>query len=229
MKKISILHLNLFEFILWIISLFIISLSFIVSKGNDYLTLTSSLIGVTALIYLAKGYKIGLILSIIFSILYGIVSIYFKYYGEFVTYMFMSLPTDIVALVAWIKHPYKNTKTVEISNLTKTKAYICIPLTIIITVIFYFILKKLNTTFLIVSTISITTSFIASYLMAFRSPYYAVAYSLNDIVLIILWTYASIVDINYVPMILCFVMFLFNDIYAFYNWTKMKKEQKTNV
>ena len=87
-------------------------------------------------------------------------------------------------------------------------------------------LTALNTANLIFSTISITTSFVASYLTFLRSPYYAIGYSANDVVLIILWILASVEDISYLPMVACFIMFLFNDLYGFYNWRRMQKRQK---
>ena len=52
----------------------------------------------------------------------------------------------------------------------------------IVTVVFYFILKAFNTNNIIPSTISVTTSFVAAYLTYRRSPYFAIAYALNDIV-----------------------------------------------
>ena len=61
----------------------------------------------------------------------------------------------------------------------------------------------------------------------YRSPYYALAYAINDLVLIVLWTLASLADISYVPMVACFVMFFANDIYGFINWQKMKRKQKS--
>ena len=64
-----------------------------------------------------------------------------------------------------------------------------------------------------------------SYLTYLRSPFYAIGYSANDIVLIILWILASIEDISYLPMVACFVMFLANDLYGFYNWNKMQQRQ----
>jgi len=98
----------------------------------------------------------------------------------------------------------------------------------IVTSVFYFILKALNTANLIFSTISVTTSFIASYLTYLRSPYYALAYAANDIVLIALWLLASIKDSSYVPMVFCFIMFLINDIYGYINWKKMFFEQSAD-
>ena len=97
---------------------------------------------------------------------------------------------------------------------------------IVVTVLFYFILKFLGTANLLFSTFSITTSFMASYLSYMRSPYYAIAYAGNDIVLIVLWVLASIQDISYLPMVLCFVMFFANDIYGFINWKRMRKRQE---
>ena len=99
-------------------------------------------------------------------------------------------------------------------------------LALLVTVLFYFILKALGTANLLFSTISITTSFVASYLTFLRSPYYAIGYSANDIVLIILWILASVEDVSYLPMVACFVMFLFNDLYGFYNWRRMQTRQK---
>lgn len=98
---------------------------------------------------------------------------------------------------------------------------------VIITGIFYFLLKYFNTANLIPSTISVTTSFVAVYLTFRRSPYFALAYASNDIVLIILWILASIYDTKYISVVVCFVAFLVNDIYGFVNWCKMKKRQNS--
>ena len=103
---------------------------------------------------------------------------------------------------------------------------ILLGMTVAVTIAFYFILGALGNANLVVSTVSVTTSFLASMLMVYRSPYYAVAYAANDIVLIVLWIMASLSDISYVPMVACFTMFFFNDIYGFINWRKMKREQQ---
>ena len=53
----------------------------------------------------------------------------------------------------------------------------------------------------------------------------AVAYAANDVILIILWILASFSDMRYISVAVCFVAFLFNDIYGFISWKKMKKRQ----
>ena len=69
------------------------------------------------------------------------------------------------------------------------------------------------------------------YLTFRRSPYFALAYAANDIVLIILWILASLYDIRYVSVVVCFIAFFANDIYGFVSWRKMKTRQQeiTNV
>ena len=143
-----------------------------------------------------------------------------------ITYLFMTTPMAIVAALEWIKHPYKDTEEVQVHHVTKKQITIMTVLALLVTVLFYFILKALGTANLLFSTISITTSFVASYLTFLRSPYYAIGYSANDIVLIILWILASVEDVSYLPMVACFVMFLFNDLYGFYNWRRMQTRQK---
>ena len=218
--------LTKFERGLWFISMAVSILSFFLSGGADYFNLIASLIGVTALIFVAKGHVLGQLLTVLFAIFYGIISFFFRYYGEMITYLFMTAPMAIISAITWIKNPYQDSDEVKVSIVTKKQISTMSILTIIVTILFYFILKLCNTTNLFFSTISITTSFIASYLTYLRSPYYAIGYSANDIILIILWTLASIEDISYLPMVACFLMFLANDLYGFYNWSKMQQRQE---
>lgn len=213
------------EWALWLVSLAVVGVSGAFAGQEGVLNTIASLIGVTALIFVSKGDAFGQVITIVFSVLYGIVSYRFKYYGEMITYMFMSAPAAFITLIAWLKHPYKDTHQVKVDKLTRGKIAFTAIASILITIIFYFILRALGTANLVVSTVSILTSSFACILLIFRSPYYAIAYSANDIVLIVLWVLAAIDNIKYLPMILCFMMFLANDLYGFYNWSKMKRRQ----
>lgn len=218
-------YLTKFERGLWIFSLIVVCVSFIIPKEKDYLTLIASLVGVTALIFVAKGFVFGQVLTVAFSVFYGIISFHFKYYGEVITYLCMTAPMAIMSVVSWIKHPYKDTKEVEVHSMSKKQIVIMIILSLIVTLTFYFILSALNTANIVFSTISVTTSFLAVYMTFMRSPYYAIGYSANDVVLIVLWVLASFKNPSYIPMILCFAAFLLNDIYGFVNWRKIQRKQ----
>ncbi len=218
--------LTRFELILWICSLFVVTLSFLLSPEPDLLSLFASLIGVTSLIFIARGMAFGQFLIIIFAVLYGIVSIRFSYWGEMITYLFMSAPAALFSLIAWLKNPYGKGDEVKVRAPLTWRAWLLLSLlTIAVTVAFYFILSALETANLVFSVISVTTSFFAAGLTFLRIPYYALAYAANDIVLIILWILATIESFAYLPMIFCFVMFLINDIYGFISWRRMEKRQ----
>lgn len=218
-------RLNRFELCLWLVSMLVIAVSSLFSSAQGLLATITSLLGVTALIFIAKGMVTGQFFLIVFAILYGIISIEAKYYGEAITYMGMSLPMAVLSAISWIRHPHKDSGRVEIEKMTTAKTVGMIIVTVIVTVVFFFILKMLSTASLTISTISITTSFLAASLTFFRNPYYAVGYAVNDIVLICLWIIASIKDVSNLSMVFCFLMFLINDIYGFYSWKKMQKEQ----
>ena len=217
------------EIALWSSSVAFIVISFCVFDRENYFTLLASLIGVTSLIFNAKGNPFGQLLMVVFSFLYGMISLGFAYYGEMITYLGMTMPMAIFALISWLKNPYKGNKSeVKVNNISKKETLIMWLITVLVTIIFYFILKSFNTTNVILSTVSVTTSFLAVYLTFRRSPYFALAYAANDIILIMLWILASITRIQYISVVVCFVAFLINDIYGYISWNRMKIRQSEN-
>ncbi len=215
------------EWLLWAVSVLVVAASILLSPNVSFFTLSASLVGVTALIFLARGDVWGQLLSVVFAVLYAVTSLEFRYYGEAITYLGMTAPSAIASAVSWLRHPYKdNLNEVKIHRLSRLQKQLLIPITLAVTAVFYFILRALSTPNLYISTLSIATSFAASYLTFFRSPYYAIVYSANDIVLIILWVLAAIENPAYTPMILCFVMFFVNDLYGFVSWKLREKKQQ---
>lgn len=214
------------ELTLWGVSALLILISFFIFDRSNYLSLAASLTGVSSLIFCAKGNPFGQLLMVIFSIMYGIISYTFRYYGEMITYLGMTAPMAVFSLISWLRNPYDgNRSEVRINRLKASEIIFMLFLTAAVTVLFYFILKKYNTANLLPSTVSVTTSFIAVCLTFRRSQYYALAYAANDIVLIVLWTLAARTDISYLSVIICFVIFLANDIYGYISWSRMQKRQ----
>lgn len=225
MKKLS-KYFTKTDIIIWSLSVFLIISSFLIFDRKNFLTLTASLLGVTSLIFNAKGNPTGLVLMIVFSLFYGWISYTFAYYGEMITYLLMTLPMSAFALISWLRHPFNGNKAqVRVDTLNKRHITEIILLSSGITFVFYYILAFFNTSNLIPSTLSVTTSFAAVYLTFRRSPYYALAYAANDIVLIILWILASLEDTEYISVVACFAAFLINDIYGFVSWKRMEKKQ----
>lgn len=214
------------EIVLWAVSASAVLASFLIFNRNNWLTLIASLIGVTFLILNAKANPLGQFLTIVFSILYGIISYSFSYYGEMITYLGMTAPMALFALISWLRHPYKgNRSEVTVNTIKRGEWIFASILTIAVTVIFYFVLRALGNANVIPATISVATSFAAVYLTFRRSHWFALAYAANDLVLILLWMMASLEDRSYISVLVCFIVFFVNDLYGFINWGRIKKRQ----
>ena len=222
-------HFNKKEITAWVLSLSLIVLSQLLLGSKEWAFMVVSMIGISALIYTAKGHILGPIIMVLFSITYSIISLSFYYYGEAITYGGMTLPMSVLAIIAWIKHPSSQKNQVETAVLSIKEWLIGATYAILVTIALGVILYLFDTPNLVLSTISVTTSFVAVYLIYKRSQYYALAYAFNDIILIGLWTYASLAHREYLPLVVCFSLFLIYDIYGFIAWNKMSRKQKMIV
>lgn len=225
MKKLT-AYFSKGELALWSASSVLILVSFLIFDRVNFMTLAASLIGTTSLIFNAKGNPIGQALMVVFSLMYGVISYTFSYFGEMLTYLGMTGPMALFALISWLRNPYNgNHAEVAVNRIGKWEYSGMYLATAVVTLGFYFILAHFNTANILPSTLSVATSFVAVYLTFRRSPYFALAYAANDAVLIVLWILAAREDISYLSVIICFVMFLVNDLYGFVNWKRMEKRQ----
>ena len=214
------------EWLIWLCSLIIVLASNLLATDLDILTLAAALIGVTSLIFAAKGNVWAQILMVVFSILYGIISFRFRYWGEMITYLGMTLPMAVWSAVTWLRNPSAGSKSeVAIRKLEKKHFLFLLVLSIVVTGAFYFILRWLETPNIVFSTLSVTTSFLAASLTMLRSSYYALGYAANDLVLIVLWGLAAAKDPVYIPVIINFMIFFMNDMYGFISWKKRERTQ----
>lgn len=214
------------EWLLWICSLLIIAISNIISGEISLLTLITAWIGVTSLIFAAKGNVWSQILMIVFSILYGIISYQYRYWGEMITYLGMTLPMAVWSMVTWIRNPSESGNEVAIQRLTKKHAAGILFFGSVVTAVFYYILSALDTPNIVLSMISIATSFLAASLTMLRTSYYALGYASNDIILIILWGLAATENPIYFTVAVNFVIFFLNDMYGFISWKKREMIQR---
>lgn len=219
-------ELSVKEWWLWSISMLIVTVSNLVGGSFDVLTLAATWVGITSLIFAAKGNVWAQFLMVAFSILYGIISFRFRYWGEMIAYLGMTLPMAVWSAVTWLRNPSAGSKSeVAIRRLEKKHFLFLLVLSIVVTGAFYFILRWLETPNIVFSTLSVTTSFLAASLTMLRSSYYALGYAANDLVLIVLWGLAAAKDPVYIPVIINFMIFFMNDMYGFISWKKRERTQ----
>ncbi len=214
-----------FEWCLWIGSLAAIITAHFAVLSTDYASLAASLVGVTSLIFAARGDPIAPVLIIIFAVIYAIISYFFGYYGEMIIYLAMQAPVSAVSLFTWHKNAEQN--TVKTAEITLKKVAVMLVLNAGVTTGFFFLLRYFNTANLIPSTISVATSFAALFFMCLRLPQYALLFILNDIVMIVLWSLALVQSIDYISLVVCFSIFLINDTYTAISW--LRRSRKHNA
>ena len=213
------------EAILLIIELAIPLILYFIFKCDDYQNLLGAQLGIISIFFLAKASLIGIVLSLLFSLFYAITSLNFQYYGEAIIYFAFMIPLGIISGVIWFINRFKGTTEVAILS-TKKIDFIIGPIaSVTLTFGLFWLLRYLGTENIITSTLSLFTSFLALYFQIKRSRFTQLFYAANDIVLITLWILATIEDISYVPIVSCFAFLLVNDLYGFFNWSKIKKRQ----
>lgn len=209
-----------------ICSMLIIGISNLVTGNVNMLMLLAAWIGVISLILAAKGNVWAQILMVVFSVLYAVISWTFRYWGEMITYLGMTLPMAVCSTITWLKNPSENGKEVAIQALTRKHMIVLLSFGSVVAAFFYYILQALDTPNIVLSTVSIETSFLAAALTLLRSSYYALGYAANDLVLIVLWILASFKNPEYIPVVINFAIFLFNDMYGFLCWRKRELSVK---
>jgi len=218
------------EILLWTASAGLIALAFMLFDRASYLTLAASFIGVTSLLFNAKGHPFGQFLMVVFSAIYGYLSLKQAYYGEMITYLGMTAPMALAALITWLRNPYSGSEAeVAVNRLQQFEILFMLMLSAVVTFVFFYILAAFDTAHLALSTVSVTTSFIAVYLTFRRSPFFALAYAANDVVLIALWLLAAGTDPSCMSVAVCFCLFFVNDLYGFASWLKMQERQSAYV
>lgn len=215
-----------FELSFLTIGILIAIVSSIIFNGTIIDTLYTSSYLVTALLML-KGkvecYFVGFV-SVFF---YGIVSFQQAYYGELLITIFLTFPIMIIGIISWLRHQDKEDDVVIISSLSKKEIILALASQLILFWIYYFILKIFKTDLLIISSLSVVTSVLASYFEARRSEWSLFCYVANDIVIITLWLIPIISgQTELISVLVGPLLLLVNDIYGSYNWRKLKRQQK---
>lgn len=217
---------NLFEKLYLFIGIVVGILTSIIFNG----TIIDSLYTVTYLttaILMSKGKVESYFIGIISVFFYGIVSYNQGYYGELLITIFLTFPMMIIGIISWLKHQDKDEDVVIISSLSKKEIVFAFSSQLILFWVYYFLLKAFNTDLLMISSLSIVTSVLATYFEARRSELSLFCYVANDLILITLWIIpiingvTSLISVLIGPMLL-----LVNDIYGSYNWKRLKDIQK---
>lgn len=219
---------NAIELIFYIAGLALI-ITMSICFGASWMSAVTGIFGLSCVLFAAKGKIIGIFFTWVMIVFYSILSYKNKYYGEVFINLCMMFPMTIIQLISWLKNLGKD-YVVKVNSITKKEIIIVCSAAALAFVAFYFILRALNTSQLIFSTISIVTSVLATYFQSRRSKYGFLAFLVNDAVLCVLWLFATLEDIKNVAMLTAIALYVVSDIYGFISWGILqKRQQKDNT
>ncbi len=127
----------------------------------------------------------------------------------------------VYGVFSWMTHKNEKTNTVEANKISKREWMMLFLASIIGFGLLYYILKYFNTNQLIISSLSMITSLIATYLIARRNKYSFLFYIGNDVILILLWGIPILQGEFYLaPVLIENIVLLINDSYGLKNWNE---------
>ena len=215
---------NIAESIFYVFGLALIITMSIVFKAS-WISAIAGIFGLSCVLFAAKGKVICVFLTWCMIVFYSLLSYQNKYYGEVFINLCLMFPMTVIQLVAWIRNLGKD-HVVKVNSITKKEVFIVVLVACVAFVAFYFILRALNTSQLIISTISIVTSVLATYFQSRRSKYGFLAFLFNDVVLCVLWLFATLEDTANVAMLTAVALYVVSDIYGFISWGVLQKRQQ---
>ncbi len=211
---------NAFEMGLLSVGILSVFVSAIVFKSEIWTAITS-LGGILGALLQAKGKISSQFVGIVEVILYSILSYQNHYYGEIIIYVFVVFPMYLYGVISWMTHKNHETDTVEVNQISKKEWFILSFASIVGFVTLYYMLEYFSASQLIISSLSMVTSLIATYLITRRSKYSFLFYMGNDIILILLWGIPILQgDFSLIPILIEPFILLINDSYGWKNWNE---------
>ena len=144
----------------------------------------------------------------------------------------MLIAALVINLIILICEIYVLIKVRRKRNIFKYYTFLQNFLTAIVSAIFivYLILKELNTSQLIINTLSFITMLPAVYLLIRRCKWNQVAFLINDFIVPFLWIFLVIeVNTAFITMCIYHVFQITYDVYGFIEWIKLEKKQKDDA
>lgn len=208
---------------LFLFTLIIIGLS--VYWKDTLIGVLASLTGIWCVVLIAKGKISNYYFGIINVLAYAYVAFNQQYYGEVMLNMFYFFPMQFIGIYLWKKKRRSKRKDdVKVVYMSNKQRILWSVITILATILYGFVLKKLGGNLPFIDSSSTVMSVIAMILMVFVFVEQWVLWILVDIVSIIMWIVVMMKGGSDVAVLVMWIAYLVNAIYGLYNWIKLEKQ-----
>jgi len=210
---------------LFLFTFIIIGLS--VYWKDSLIGILASLTGIWCVVLIAKGKIANYYFGIINVLAYAYVAFNQQYYGEVMLNMFYFFPMQFIGIYLWKKKSLSTKKdAVKVVYMTNKQRILWSAITIVTTILYGFVLKKLGGNLPFIDSSSTVMSVIAMILMVFVFVEQWVLWILVDIVSIIMWVAVMMNGGSDVAVLVMWIAYLVNAIYGLYNWIKLEKQSR---
>ncbi len=184
----------------------------------------------------SRGKVLGIYFGILDCIIYIVICSLSGLWGEVIKMAAINIPLNIVAIISWTKNLKAqktgkyDEKTIEVKKLTPKKWAIYIFVFVVMLVAGYFLLKFLNTSSLIISTIVFAIGVIVKILSSGRYMESYLMYIISQVLQIVMWISMMVTTSfgNYAQNMLVCVACLTDGIYGYYLWKSMYRKNTIN-
>ena len=220
---------SVLDLVLILLGMMVVTLSGILF-GSAWYIIVSTNLGLICVFTQAKGKIATQFVGIVYFCFYIFISYSQKYYGEAILYLTIFLPMYIYGAIHWLKNKYKKDNMVVVRNNLSKKEWLLFAIGfVVVSIGVFFLLKALDTSRLIISTLSFVSMLPAVYLLARRCKWNQLAFLINDFIVPVLWLFLVIDgDLSFLPMCVYHIFQITYDVYGYIQWIKLEKEQKTD-
>ncbi|MCB2196810.1 MAG: nicotinamide riboside transporter PnuC [Bacteroidetes bacterium] len=215
---------------LWLLLFTIIIIVLSIYWKDSPIGIIASLTGIWNVVLVAKGKIANYYFGIIAVTTYAYTAYNQSYYGEVMLNMLYFFPMQFIGLYLWKKKrtlPQKD--EIKVVYMTNKQRILWLSVTIIATVLYGFVLKRLGGNLPFIDASSTVMSIIAMILMVFIYVEQWILWIIVDIVSIIMWITVMLNGGNDIAVLVMWIAYLINAIYGLYNWIKLEKKCRFNA
>lgn len=191
---------------------------------DSLISIAAAITGILCVILTGKGKLSSFWFGTINTFLYAIIAWNAKYWGEVMLNLLYYVPMNFIGIIVWSKYMDKETEEVIKKKLSFKNSITTYLLTIIVTIIYGFILKSLKGTLPFVDAMSTVFSVFAQILCTKRYVEQWVLWIVVDVITVMMWIYAFINGTGDFATILMWSVYLINAIIMFIKWKNNIKE-----
>lgn len=210
--------------VIWLVFATAVILGLSIYWKDSPVSLWAAVTGVCCVILTGKGKRSSFIFGLVNTILYAIVALWAKYYGEVMLNLIYYLPMNFVGFIAWKKYMNDETGEVIKERLSLSKSIVVYAITAVSIVIYGFILKRMGGNLPYVDSMSTVVSVVAQILSIKRLTEQWVLWIVVDIVTVFMWAVDFMKGGESISTLAMWSIYLINAFIMFIRWYKEAKK-----